>query len=431
MSDTAKKMTVSYGAFSCTLEGFDDPLAAMRLVTEYFSDLAGRDGHPFGAAGGTVLAVPQGDDVLLRRSPAGTSGADEASGPTARAPQTSGPSAEAAEAHGPSAEATEANGPAAEAEVRGSAARAPEAHGPAAQTAEAKGPAAREPKSPASVDAVEADNFFATDEAPAPEAPLLRAGPVHLRPAAADAGRDEGGTEAAEEYGDPMDAPDGETAGGADGMARDGESPAAASRPVERKGPDADMDRLLAGAEDRMNDGASQRRRDAIAHMKAAVAAERSGDATRATTDPRSWQDTLAAVRRGDARRTPDGDGAQQADGPPLVLDPARRLPRGEGSGAERPRRETPGLRAFCREHGITEPADVIEAAAAHALLVDGRSHVSRGEVLSRATRAGPADLTRETALRLFGELRRSGVISKVGPDRFALGPASRFGGPD
>lgn len=226
------------------------------------------------------------------------------------------------------------------------------------------------------------------------------------------------------------------------------------------------IERLMNTTSSRLNNDESSVRRASIAHLKAAVAATKADASIVEANEKREeeelgqYRDDLARVVRPSRPAAATGRGERPA---PLVLVSEQRIDRPEeapeaaaASADVRPRRITRGNlalqeemeeqfdeadgNAFGEEEGqITFPEyaakagalelpELLEAAAAHYIQIEGAEHFTRPMLMRKlATIQGPDAPSREDGLRAFGTLLRTGKIVKTDNGKFVLSKNSQF----
>jgi hypothetical protein len=199
------------------------------------------------------------------------------------------------------------------------------------------------------------------------------------------------------------------------------------------------VDRLLAEAEQQMDEPESATRRDAFAHLRAAVAARKADEALGASVeeeeDDDAYRSDLAEVVRprrpvsGSARTPRPGEGRPA----PLKLVAEQRIDVARPSGPIRPRRvaaiedapapnsDAESFAEFAAEMGATKLPELLEAAAAYMSFVEGREQFSRPQLMTKVRQVGPDGFSREDGLRSFGQLLRAGKIEKIKGGRFTV----------
>lgn len=222
---------------------------------------------------------------------------------------------------------------------------------------------------------------------------------------------------------------------------------------------DADMSRLLGEAQNQLNEPGGSRRRQAIAHLRAAVAATKAEKSAGVTDDARDeaevYRDDLASVVRPvPSTKRPDGSAKSQDDTPrdpaPLKLVAEQRIDTPQEAAAPaavetprvpvRPRRvaavdlpdrEAPAdqkalgdtdvgsFSEFAESVGANQLHEVLEAAAAYLTYVEGHNVFSRPMVMRMISSMEVEEFTREDSLRGFGQLLRENKIEKVSGGRF------------
>ena len=206
------------------------------------------------------------------------------------------------------------------------------------------------------------------------------------------------------------------------------------------------VERILEKTNEEMEEPESKTRRNAIAQLKAAVAATEAARQMGESTDTRAdaesafRQDLEDVVR---PRRPKPSDARTRRPVAPLKLVPSQRVDENaqEAPAPEqpvRPRRvaalkaenapEADGSFAdFAQSQGANSLADLLEAAAVYTAEVEGNTTFSRPQIMRRALKASEGQHSREDGLRFFGTLLREGRIEKIGGGQFQITQATRF----
>ncbi|MFZ3582265.1 hypothetical protein ACOI1H_08860 [Loktanella sp. DJP18] len=226
---------------------------------------------------------------------------------------------------------------------------------------------------------------------------------------------------------------------------------AAEQSPKMRRDPlpdpsEAEMTRIMSQANEELADPEASRRRNAIAHLKAAVAATEAarqlGDKAVTPVAPEGvFRDDLEQVVR--PRRAPRADAAvERSERPrpaPLKLVASQRIdledapaptpvqPRRVAMTSPAPAEDADNFAAFAESMGATSLQDLLEAAAAYTAYVEGSEDFSRPHIMQKVRQTVTEDFSREDGLRSFGTLLRQNRIERSRNGRFTVTDGNRF----
>jgi hypothetical protein len=214
----------------------------------------------------------------------------------------------------------------------------------------------------------------------------------------------------------------------------------------------ADLARIFDEADTQLEEPESNQRRNAIQHLRAAVAATRAenkaGASLKEDVDESPYRNDLADVVR--PRRPEAGEGRQRASRPnvqatapaPLKLVAEQRVdvestpvrPR-RISTAKMPDAETLAPNGdvdgtftdFADEMGAKGLPELLEAAAAYMSDVEGRAQFSRPMLMGKLKEVEGREFSREDGLRSFGQLLRQGKLQKLKGGRFCVTDSTDF----
>lgn len=442
MTKNKKVLDVSYGVFSCRLEGFDDSLEALKTVASYFRDLSAGD-RCFGAE---PLAHDRTQSSKAASIPQETIEPPDGSHLAAAFfAKTMGDDADTA----PRADDAGAN------EIL------------AARLHRLRAVAARQ-------DARTPDQAYEEDlEAPAPGQGLAYSGETAAMPATPDE-KTQALQDAIAEISDALNEDDSEDTPAA--LLQDGgqapQDAAQRDRPAEHDGAssaqrlqaqdtfvlrddpvpsharakvgvgardslpaiddtgDEDLSRLMAEAEHQMLEPEGKTRRSAFEHLRAAVAtrfADRSMEDSRESVAKKAVEifrsDLAEAVKPAGMTPPAHRPGRMAETGvAPLKLVAAQRIgsTRAPVPQADGRTFQESSFDAYAKARGATDLPGLLEAAAAYLAFVKGHKDFSRPQLMSCLQTGNAAGFEREEELKAFGQLLINDKIKRVAGGRFA-----------
>ena len=222
------------------------------------------------------------------------------------------------------------------------------------------------------------------------------------------------------------------------------ESPVRSGREILPAADDAAVSRIMTQTDEALNEPTGSRRRNAIAQLKAAVAATEAarqlGDTSADNAQAQEpFRDDLEQAVRPHRPESPVENQlrSERPRSAPLKLVASQRVDEDEPAAAEvQPRRvatqpidtaEGNGFAQFAAQMGATELPDLLEAAAAYTSFVEGVEDFSRPQIMKKVQLTTEEGFSREDGLRSFGTLLRQGRISKVRNGRFQISEQTRF----
>ena len=208
---------------------------------------------------------------------------------------------------------------------------------------------------------------------------------------------------------------------------------------------DEAMSRIMDQADEQLSEPEGSRRRNAIAQLKAAVAATEAakqlGDGAKSPEEAQQEfrKDFDEVVRPRRADKLPRAEVRKERPRPaPLKLVASQRIDEEAATNATpvAPRRiasqddaaaSADNFAEYAEEVGAKELPDLLEAAAAYSAYVEGNEDFSRPQIMRWVQQSRAEEFSREDSLRSFGTLLREGRISKVRNGRFQVTEQTRF----